>query len=164
MPFICNTNQLTSFHLNCFFQIGYWNLGLIPIIPQNLLKLYAKKSTLNVTKFASLKKISTKIITVKRNIQFWDVSDLSGFIYTLIFQTFYHTSLVSPKQEIDEKVNFRNFCNCSQINFLHFYGILAPRFLTGKMKVVSDMAHEVCCNGHHLYTFGKLINMSATRR
>ena len=126
-----------------------------------MLKLYAKKSTLNVTKFASLKKIRTKIIIVKRNVQFWDVSDLSGFIYMLIFQTFYHTSLVSPKREIDEKNFFRN---CSQINFLHFYGILAPHFLTGKMKEVSDMAHKVCCNGHHLYTLGKLINMSTTRR
>ena len=41
-----------------------------------MLKLYAKKST----EFASLKKIHTKIIIVKRNIQFWDVSDLTGFI------------------------------------------------------------------------------------
>ena len=53
---------------------------LILIIPQNMLKLYAKKSTLNMTEFASLKKTHTKIIIVKRNIQFWDVSGLSGFI------------------------------------------------------------------------------------
>ena len=45
-----------------------------------MLKFYAKTSTLNMTEFASLKKIHTKIIIVKRNIQFWDVSDLSGFI------------------------------------------------------------------------------------
>ena len=48
---------------------------LIPIIPQNMLKvkLYAKKSTLNMTEFTSLKKINPNIIIVKRNIQFWDV-------------------------------------------------------------------------------------------
>ena len=45
-----------------------------------MLKIYAKKSTLNMTKFGSLKKTHTKIIVVKRNIQFWDVSGLSGFI------------------------------------------------------------------------------------
>ena len=45
-----------------------------------MLKLYAKKSALNMTEFASLKKTHTKIIIVKRNIQFWDVSGLSGFI------------------------------------------------------------------------------------
>ena len=45
-----------------------------------MLKLSAKKPTLNMTEFAPLKKIHTKIIIVKRNIQFWDVSDLSGFI------------------------------------------------------------------------------------
>ena len=30
-------------------------------------------------------------------------------LYKLIFQTFYHTSLISPKREIDETVNFQNF-------------------------------------------------------
>ena len=43
-----------------------------------MLKLYAKRSKLNMTEFA--KKIHTKIIIVKRNIQAWDFSDLSGFI------------------------------------------------------------------------------------
>ena len=81
-----HTNQLTSsclteFFTNFFFSkqaIEVWILILI--IPQNMLKLYAKRSTLNMTEFASLKKIHTKIIIVKRNIQVWDVSDLSGFI------------------------------------------------------------------------------------
>ena len=68
------------FYRKFFFQTGYWNLILIPIIPQNMPKIYAKKSTLNITEFASLKKIHTKIIILKRNIQFWDVSDWSGFI------------------------------------------------------------------------------------
>ena len=45
-----------------------------------MLKLYAKKSNLNMTEFASLKKIHTKSIIVKSNIQFWGVSDLSKFI------------------------------------------------------------------------------------
>ena len=45
-----------------------------------MLILYAKKSTLNITEFAALKKSHTKIIIVKRNVQFWDVSDLSEFI------------------------------------------------------------------------------------
>ena len=40
-----------------------------------MLKLYAKKSKLNMTEFASLKYIHTKFFILKRNVQFWDVSD-----------------------------------------------------------------------------------------
>ena len=45
-----------------------------------MLKLYAKKSALNRKEFASLKKIHTKIIIMKKNIQFFDISNLFGFI------------------------------------------------------------------------------------
>ena len=79
-------------------------------------------------------------------------------LYKLIFQTFYHTFLISPKREIDETVNFRNFRKSC------FYGILAPHFQTGKTKEVTrHMKHAamaITCN----YTLGKLINVSATRR
>ena len=114
MPFIYNTNQLTSFYLTIFYRkvfskqaIEIWIL--IPIIPQNMLKLYAKKSTLNMTEFASLKKLTRKL-------SLWKEIFSSGMslacldLYKLIFQTFYHTSLISLKREIDETVNFRNFC------------------------------------------------------
>ena len=73
------TNSPVSIWHN-FLQKSSEILILIPIIPQNILKLYAKKSTLNMTEFASLKKFRTKNIIMKRNIQFWDVSDLPGFI------------------------------------------------------------------------------------
>ena len=42
-----------------------------------MFKLHAKKSTLNMTKFASLKKIHTKIIIVKRKLELNDM----GFLY-----------------------------------------------------------------------------------
>ena len=45
-----------------------------------MLKLYAKKSTLNMTEFAALKKNHAQIIILKINIQFWYLSDLFGFI------------------------------------------------------------------------------------
>ena len=61
-----------------------------------------------MTEFASLKKIHTNIIIVKRDISS-GMSLTCPDLYRLIFQTFYHTSLVSPKQEIDETINFRNF-------------------------------------------------------
>ena len=116
MPFLCNANQLTGFYLIQIFAKKVF-LGrlliLIPIIPI----IHAKKSTLSITKFASLKKIHTKIIIVKRNLGLNylgflyysaktcpDLSDL----YSLIFQSIYHTSFILPKREIDETVNFRN--------------------------------------------------------
>ena len=71
-------------------------------------------------------------------------------LYKHIFQTFYHTSLISPKREIDETVNFRNFCKLFTNTFSAFlmdFG--TPYFQTGKTKEVSDKAHEACCNDHH---------------
>ena len=81
MLFLCNTNQLTSFYLIQFFMevfskqaIQIWIL--IPIIPQNMVKFHSKKSTLNMTKLASLKKIHMKIIIMKRNIELNDLGFL----------------------------------------------------------------------------------------
>ena len=69
--------------------IEIWILS--PVIPQNMLKLHAKKS-LNMTESASLKKIHTKIIIMKRNVQLNDLGCLTcPDLYRLIFQTFYHT-------------------------------------------------------------------------
>ena len=45
-------------------------------------------------------------------------------LYMLIFQSLYHTSLISPEQEIDETVNFRNF---GKLLVSVFCGILAPK-------------------------------------
>ena len=64
---------------------------LIPVIPQNMLKFHAKKS-LNMTEFASLKKIHTKTIIMKRNVQLNDLACLTyPDLYRLVFQTFYHS-------------------------------------------------------------------------
>ena len=73
-------------------------------------------------------------------------------LYKLIFHTsyIYHTSLISPKREIDETVNFRNFHKFFTNKLSAFLGILAPHFQTGKTKEVSEKALEACCNGHHL--------------
>ena len=64
-----------------------------------MLKIYAKKSTLIMTEFASFKKIHKKIIIVKRNIYLLKSGRemICPDLYWLIFQTFYHTSLMSPK-------------------------------------------------------------------
>ena len=63
---------------------------LIPIIPRNTFTLHAKKIYTKYDKFVSLKKIHTKIIIVKINLEFGDLGflcysrkaclDLSGFI------------------------------------------------------------------------------------
>ena len=100
-----------------------------------MLKLYAKIYTLNLAEFASLKKSHTKIIIVKRSIQFWDVWLVLIYIgsFFKLFVTL--PLLISPEREIDEAVNFQNFRNSSQINFLRFYGILAAHFQTGKKLV-----------------------------
>ena len=52
-----------------FFQTSYLNLDFTS---NNSAKLHAKKSAINMTKFASLKKIHTEIIIVKRNVKLND--------------------------------------------------------------------------------------------
>ena len=48
------------------------------------------------------------------------------------------TSLISPKREIDEAVNFQKF---RKFKLSVFYVILAPHFQTRKTEEVSDLAH-----------------------
>ena len=72
-----------------------------------------------MTEFASLKKIHTNIIIVKRDISS-GMSLTCPDLYRLIFQTFHHTSLISPKQEIDETINFQNFRKLFTNKFLAF--------------------------------------------
>ena len=71
-------------------------------------------------------------------------------LYKLIFQTFYYTFLISPKQEIDETVNFQNFRKFFTNKYPRFYVILAPHFQMGKVKEVNNKAHKACYNGRHL--------------
>ena len=42
-------------------------------------------------------------------------------LYSLIFQSLYHTSFILPKREIDETVNFRNFCKLFKNIFAAFF-------------------------------------------
>ena len=71
------------------------------------------------------------------------------------FQSLYHTSFISPKREIDDTVNFRNFRKSFTNKFCGVLcGILAPHFQWGKMRRsdrAHEAAHEACCNGRHLY-------------
>ena len=126
-----------------------------------MLKLYTKKSTLNMTEFASLKKLTRKSSSWKE-IFSSGMSLTCPDLYRLIFQTFYHNSLISPKQEIDETVNFRNFRKLFTNKFSAFWWHSGIPFSNGKNER-SDKAQEICCNGCHLYTLGKLIDLSATR-
>ena len=106
-----------------------------------MLKLYAKKSTLNMTEFASLKKIHSKIISMKKIFSsgmYLTCPDL----YRLIFQTLYHTSFVSPKRDIDETVNSRNFHKLFTNKFSTFLWHFGALFSNRKMKEVNDKAHE----------------------
>ena len=95
-----------------------------------------QKTPPNMTKFTSLKKIHTKIIIVQkkkknlsRMIRVFSVIQQKNALtcpglYKLIFQSLYQTSLVAPKLEIDEIVNFRNlrklFTNKSAAFLWHF--------------------------------------------
>ena len=105
-----------------------------------------------MTKFASVKKIHTKVIIVKGNLELNDLGFLyysakehaltCPGLYRLIFQSLYHTSLILPKQEIDETVTFQNFHKLFKNKFAAFFGAFwHPIFkqekrneLTGYMK------------------------------
>ena len=68
-------------------------------------------------------------------------------LYRLVFQPLFDTCLISPRWEIDDTVNFRDFRKLFTNKFSAFLGILAPYFQTGKTKR-SGRAHEACCNDH----------------
>ena len=72
------TNSPVSIWHN-FLQKSSEILILIPIIPQNILKLYAKKSTVNMTELSSWKEIFSS-----------GMSLTCPDLYRLIFQTSYH--------------------------------------------------------------------------
>ena len=125
---------------------------IIPLI--NAKKIYTKYET----KFASLKKFTRKLSSWKEILSWiiWDFSIIQQKhaltcpgLYRLIFQSLYHTSLILPKREIDETVNFQNFSQVVQKEICPiFCGILVPHFQTGKTKTKrSDRVHEACTWG-----------------
>ena len=95
-----------------------------------------------MTKFASLKKIHTKIITVKRNLELNDLGFLYYLankhaltcpgLYRLIFQALYHTALTLPKREINEIINFRNFRKLFINNYAAVFRYFGTLFPNGK--------------------------------
>ena len=93
-----------------------------------------------MTKFASLKKIYTKIIIVKRNVELNGLGFLCysskacpdlprpialGSIFKLYITLPW---LISPKREIDEKIKFRILLKMFTDKFGAIFGILAPHF------------------------------------
>ena len=132
---------------------------LIPVTPQNMLKLHTEKS-LNMTQLASLKKIHTKIIIMKRNIQlndlgcFWLVRIYIG-PFSKLFIILPFLTMISPKREIDETVNFRNCRKLFRNKFATFFvSFWHPIFKQEKQnEVTRHMKHAamvVTC------TLGKL--------
>ena len=90
-----------------------------------------------MAKFVSFKKSTHKLLSWKEILSWiiWDFSiiqqkhDLICLgLYRLIFQSLYHTSLISSKRQVDETVNFQNFRKLFKKNLLLFCGILAPIF------------------------------------
>ena len=104
-----------------------------------------------MTKFGSLKKSTQKLSSWKEILSWiiWDfyiIHEKHALtcpgLYRLIFQSLYHTSLILPKQEIDETVTFQNFHKLFKNKFAAFFGAFwHPIFkqekrneLTGYMK------------------------------
>ena len=82
-------------------------------------------------------------------------------LYRLIFKSLYHTFLILPlRWAIDETVNFRNFRKLFTNKCAAFWEHFGTHLQTRKTKR-SGRAHELCCNGRHLYIGA--INV-ATRR
>ena len=127
-----------------------------------------------MTKFASLFKIHTKIIAVKRNLELNDLvfsiihqkhALISPGLYRLIFQSLYHTSLVLPKGEIDEIIDFRNFrkllINKSAPSFRYF-GTPFPKW-EKRNEVTGHMNHAAMYGSHLYIALGKLILLQEDR-
>ena len=124
---------------------------LIPVIPQNMFKLHTKKIYTKYDKvFVFEKSPHENYHGEKKSWAEWSGISLLfsknipwlDRVYRLIFQSLFDTSLISPRWEIDETVNFRNFPKLFTNKCIYpFFGILAPYFQTGKTKR-SGRAHE----------------------
>ena len=79
-------------------------------------------------------------------------------LYRLIFQTFYHTSLISPKREIDETVNFRNFRKLFTNKFSAFLWDFGTHFQTEKTKEVMTRHTKHAAMAVTLYTYIGKVN------
>ena len=155
----------TNFYRKIFFQAGYWNLNFnsknSTIIP-NITKKIWNMNKIYMTKFVSLKKSAQKWSSWKEILSWmiWDFSVIQQKhaltcpgLYRLIFQSLYNTSLISPKREIDETVNFRNFRKLFTNKFAAFFVVFwhpiskreKRNDVTGHMK---HAAMAVTCTLH----------------
>ena len=112
-----------------------------------------------MTKFASLKKTHAKIIILKRNLKLNDLRflyyiakaclDLSG-LYRLIFQSLYHTSLIFPKREIDEIINFSKLSQVVHKKICRIFSTFwHPIFKRGKRnEAIGHMKHAAVYDRH----------------
>ena len=143
MPFICNAKQLTGFYLIRIFTenfskqtIEIWILILIiPII-------HTKKIFTKYDKICIFEKKSTQKLSLWKEILNWMILDFSIIqrkhaltcpgLYRLIFQSLYHTSLILPKREIDEIMNFWNFPKLLINKFVAFFWYFSTPLPNGK--------------------------------
>ena len=115
-----------------------------------------------MTKFESLKK-STQKWSLWKEILSWMIWDFSVIqqkhvltcpgLYRLTFQSLYHTSLISSKWEIDETVNFLNFCKLFTNTFAAFFVVFWHTIFKREKrnKVTGYMKHAamaVSCTLH----------------
>ena len=64
-------------------------------------------------------------------------------LYRLVFQSLYDTSLISPRWQIDETVNFRNFRKLFTNKYAAYLGHCGTLFSNGKKRneVAGHMKH-----------------------
>ena len=144
--FICTANQLTSFYLiRIFTEKFLTNKGIkiwILIIQRNMFKLHAKKIYTKYDKVCVFeKKILTKIIIVKRNLEFNDLGFLcysakTCWLVRVYIGPFFSLYITLPwyhqNGKLVEKLIFETFAGCSQINFPHYFWHFGTPFSNGK--------------------------------
>ena len=131
-------------------------LGGFTLIPRNISTPHAKNITLNMTIFASLKKLHTKIIFSKRKLNLTPWFKWSGISLLLkkpCWPARGHLSAFTSQKTTDETENFlKHFAPWSRLNLVHICGISQPIF---KQK-----NEETCCNDRHRLQWGS----SSTRK
>ena len=147
MPYIHNPNQVTGFYVTNSNN------------STKHVQTSCQKSLHSIYKTCIFQKNPKKPSSWKKILS-WVIWDFFIFqqkhaltcpsLYSPIFHSLYHTSLISSKWEIDETVHFWNFYMLFTNKFAVFVGISGSHFQTGKMKR-SERLHEACCNGHHLH-------------
>ena len=145
-PFICNAKQSNRFYLIWIFTNFFSKQTIETYILILVISIiHAKKIYTKYDKISIFEKNSTQKLSFWKEILSWMIWDFSIIqqkhvltfpgLDRLTFQSLYHTSLILPKWEINEIINFWNFRQFFINKFVAFFWHFGTPFPSRKNEM-----------------------------